>query len=72
MFARGCVSSILAFLCGYEADICHLGLNPQIPGLWREVVVDASIPLGNDRPPLTVLAGDRIWASFKNAHLNVC
>ena len=50
----------------------HLGLNPQFTGLWRDAVVDASIPRGDDRPPLKVLAGDRIWASFKNAHLNVC
>ncbi|KAF8878553.1 hypothetical protein BD779DRAFT_1474745 [Infundibulicybe gibba] len=46
------------------------GLNPQFTGLWRDAVVDADIPQGGGLPPLSVKAGDRIWASFKNAHLN--
>ena len=50
----------------------YLGLNPQFTGLWRDAEVDASIPQGDGLPPLEVKAGDRIWASFKNAHLNVC
>ncbi|KAF8879290.1 heme peroxidase [Infundibulicybe gibba] len=44
--------------------------NPQFTGLWRDAAVDADIPQGNGLPPLSVKAGDRIWASFKNAHLN--
>jgi hypothetical protein len=48
-----------------------LGLNPQFTGLWRDVAVDATIPQGKDLPPMNVKAGDRIWASFKNAHINV-
>jgi hypothetical protein len=47
-------------------------LNPQFTGLWRDVAVDVSIPQGDGLPPLEVKAGDRIWASFKNAHLDVC
>ena len=50
----------------------YLGLNPQFTGLWRDVAIDASIPQGDGLPPLQVQAGDRIWASFKNAHLDVC
>lgn len=48
-----------------------VGLNPQFTGLWRDAVVDAEIPQGPGIPPLHVKSGDRIWASFKNAHLNV-
>jgi len=55
-------------LRGYVREAMRL--NPQFTGLWRDAVVDASIPQGDDLPPLKVLAGDRIWASFKNAHLN--
>ena len=49
-----------------------IGLNPQFTGLWRDAAVDAVIPQGDGLPPLKVEAGDRIWASFKNAHLDVC
>jgi hypothetical protein len=55
-------------LRGYVREAMRL--NPQFTGLWRDAVVDTSIPQGDDLPPLKVLAGDRIWASFKNAHLN--
>lgn len=48
-----------------------IGLNPQFTGLWRDVAVDATIPQGAGLPAMQVKAGDRIWASFKNAHLNV-
>lgn len=48
-----------------------LGLNPQFTGLWRDVAEDAQIPQGPGLPPLNVKKGDRLWASFKNAHLNV-
>jgi len=55
-------------LRGYVREAMRL--NPQSIGLWRDVAVDASIPQGDDLPPLNVQAGDRIWASFKNAHLD--
>jgi linoleate 10R-lipoxygenase len=50
-------------------------LNPQFTGLWRDVAVDAIIPQGvgadgNPLPDLKVQAGDRLFASFKNAHIN--
>ena len=48
-----------------------LGLRPQFPGLWREAAVDATIPQGPGLPPMEVKKGDRIWGSFRNAHLNV-
>jgi hypothetical protein len=61
-----CDQAVLSDLC-----IPTTGLNPQFTGLWREAVVDAHIPQGNGLPPIHVNAGDRIWASFRNAHLNV-
>jgi len=50
----------------YEA----MRLKPQFSGLWREAVVDATIPQGPGLPAIDIKAGDRIWASFKNAHIN--
>jgi linoleate 10R-lipoxygenase len=47
------------------------GLNPQYCGLWREAVATAVIPQGPGLPPIEVKPGDRVWGSFKNAHLNV-
>ncbi|KAJ6500909.1 heme peroxidase [Mycena sanguinolenta] len=55
-------------LCGYVREAMRL--NPQFTGLWRDVAVDASIPQGKGLPPINVKAGDRIWASFRNAHIN--
>ena len=48
-----------------------LGLSPQFPGLFREALVDADIPQGPGLPSIHVKAGDRVWGSFRNAHLNV-
>ncbi|KAF7343790.1 Heme peroxidase [Mycena sanguinolenta] len=45
-------------------------LNPQYCGLWRQCAVDASIPQGAGLDPINVKAGDRVWGSFKNAHIN--
>ncbi|KAJ7028392.1 hypothetical protein C8F04DRAFT_1398916 [Mycena alexandri] len=53
-------------LRGYVREAMRL--NPQFTGLWRDVAADASIPQGKGLPPMNVKAGDRIWASFKNAH----
>ncbi|KAG6917742.1 hypothetical protein DXG01_001280 [Tephrocybe rancida] len=55
-------------LRGYVCEAMRL--KPQFPGLWREATVDASIAQGPSLPPLEVKAGDRIWGSFRNAHLN--
>ncbi|KAJ7340010.1 heme peroxidase, partial [Mycena albidolilacea] len=55
-------------LRGYVREAMRL--NPQYGGLWRDVVEDAVIPQGPGMPPVKVQAGDRIWASFKNAQLN--
>ncbi|KAJ7160328.1 heme peroxidase [Mycena filopes] len=55
-------------LRGYVREAMRL--NPQCHGLWRDVAADASIPQGNGLPAMDVKAGDRIWASFRNAHLN--
>ncbi|KAJ7079447.1 heme peroxidase [Mycena belliarum] len=58
----------VALLRGYVRE--GMRLNPQYCGLWREVMEDAVIPQGPSLPPLEVKVGDRVWASFKNAHLN--
>ncbi|KAJ7133385.1 heme peroxidase [Mycena epipterygia] len=55
-------------LRGYVRE--GMRLNPQFPGLWRGAAVDAEIPRGDGLPPMKVNAGDKIFASFKNAHLN--
>nr|GAT46932.1 heme peroxidase [Mycena chlorophos] len=55
-------------LHGYIREAMRL--NPQFTGLWRNVTADASIPQGPEKPPIKVKAGARIWASFRNAHLN--
>ncbi|KAG6861378.1 hypothetical protein C0995_000784 [Termitomyces sp. Mi166 len=46
------------------------GLQPQYSGVWRGVVKDAVIDQGPGYPSVEVKAGDRIWASLRNAHLN--
>ncbi|TFK58570.1 heme peroxidase, partial [Pluteus cervinus] len=53
---------------GYVREAMRL--NPQYTGLWRDAAVDATIQQGYGLPPIEIKAGDRIWASFKNAHLN--
>ncbi|KAJ7208882.1 heme peroxidase [Mycena pura] len=58
----------MQLLCGYVREAMRL--NPQCPGLWRDVMVDASIPQGGGLPDVEVKAGDRIWASLRNADLN--
>jgi len=55
-------------LRGYVREAMRL--NPQFPGLWRKAAVDATIDQGPGLPPVKVQAGQRIYASFKNANLN--
>ncbi|KAF8066489.1 heme peroxidase [Lyophyllum atratum] len=57
-----------ALVRGYVCEAMRL--KPQFPGLWREAAVDAHIEQGPGLPPMEIKAGDRIWASFRNAHLN--
>ena len=47
------------------------GLNPQFGGLLRLVAGPASVPLGHGKPNVDVQAGDVVFNSFRNAHLNV-
>ncbi|KAF8579879.1 heme peroxidase [Ramaria rubella] len=55
-------------LRGYVREAMRL--NPQFTGLWRNAAVDAEIQQGSGLPSIKIKAGDRIWASFRNAHLN--
>ena len=48
-----------------------VSLSSQFAGLWRSAAVDANIVQGDGQPNVSIQAGDRIWASFTNAHLNV-
>lgn len=54
---------------GYVREAMRL--NPQFGGLFRAVVQDGTVPQGDGFEPLRVKAGDLLFASFKNAHLNV-
>ena len=47
------------------------GLQPQYSGLWRRAVQDSVIDQDPGYPPVEVKAGDHIWESFRNVHLNV-
>lgn len=47
-------------------------LNPQFGGLFRMCVQDDVVPQGADLVNMQVKKGDMLFASFKNAHLNVC
>lgn len=57
-------------LRGYVRE--GMRLNPQFGGLFRVANKDAVIPQGNGFQPMSVKAGDLLFGSFKNAHLNVC
>ena len=46
-------------------------LNPQFGGLFRAVAMDDVVPQGEGFQPMQVKKGDLLFASFKNAHLNV-
>ena len=56
-------------LKGYVREAMRL--NPQFGGLFRSVVQDDTVPQGQGFPALKVQKGDLLFASFKNAHLNV-
>ncbi|PPQ84052.1 hypothetical protein CVT26_013955, partial [Gymnopilus dilepis] len=57
-----------ALLWGYVNEAMRL--QPQFEGLWRTSVVDSIVDQGPSLPLLQVKAGDRLRASFRNAHLN--
>ncbi|EJC98652.1 heme peroxidase [Fomitiporia mediterranea MF3/22] len=55
-------------LKGYVREAMRL--NPQFGGLFRAVMQDDTVPQGDGFQPMQVKAGDLLFASFKNAHLN--
>jgi len=61
-------SASVELLNGYVRE--GMRLNRQFAGLWRSAAVDANIVQGDGLPNVSIQAGDRIWASFTNAHLN--
>ncbi|KAG7090385.1 hypothetical protein E1B28_009504 [Marasmius oreades] len=66
--AKATDAASLETLRGYVREAMRL--NPQVTGLYRDVLADASIPQGNGLPNLNVKKGDRLFGSLKNAHLN--
>ncbi|KAG6916402.1 hypothetical protein DXG01_006982 [Tephrocybe rancida] len=55
-------------LRGYVSEAMRL--KPQYNGLWRKAVVDAIVYQGPGLPPVDIKAGDWIWGSWRNAHLD--
>ena len=49
----------------------HTGLSPATTLLFRYVAAADTIPLGNGKPDVRVQKGDIVFASFKNAMLDV-
>ena len=58
-----------ALLKGYVREAMRL--NPQFAGLFRTAAKDCTVSQGDGLPDLHFKAGDVIFGSFKNAHLNV-
>ena len=54
---------------GYVREAMRL--NPQFGGLFRVCVQDDVVPQGAGFADMQVKKGDLLFASFKNAHLNV-
>ena len=67
-----CFSQVLCLIVVSFSFWGLLGLKPQVTGLWREAAVDCAVEQGHGLPPLEVKVGDRLFSSFRNAHLNVC
>ncbi|KAK7458169.1 hypothetical protein VKT23_010077 [Stygiomarasmius scandens] len=55
-------------LRGYVRE--GMRLNLQFSGLYRDAVADTKIPQGHGLPDIDIKAGDRVFGSFINAHLN--
>lgn len=70
MSERHRVSSVCRFLLALNNIPSCLGLNPQFSGLLRAVAEDDIIPI-DDTNSVPVRRGDLVFASFRNAQLNV-
>lgn len=57
-------------LRGYVREAMRL--DPQFAGLFRTVQANDTIPQGPGLAPMNVTKGDLLFASFRNAQLNVC
>ncbi|CUA69779.1 hypothetical protein RSOLAG22IIIB_08699 [Rhizoctonia solani] len=55
-------------LIGYYREAARL--NPQFPALSRVVAAQAEIPQAGGKPPISVRPGDRLFLSYRNAHLD--
>ena len=72
MFVRLNVSTFEAVCIHNLINInTRTGLSNQYSGLFRVAVAPDTIHVGNDKPNVKVEPGDRIFASFRNAHRDV-
>jgi len=55
-------------LVGYYREAARL--NPQFPALVRIAATQDNIPQPGDKPPVSVKPGDRLFCSYRNAHLD--
>ncbi|KAG8753435.1 hypothetical protein FRC11_007438 [Ceratobasidium sp. 423] len=55
-------------LIGYYREAARL--NPQFPVLARIATTQDEIPQGTDQPSVSVEPGDRLFLSYRNAHLD--
>ncbi|KAF8666942.1 heme peroxidase [Rhizoctonia solani] len=55
-------------LAGYYREAARL--NPQFPALVRIAVAQDEIPQSGGKPPISVKPGDRLFCSYRNAHLD--
>ncbi|CAE6433839.1 unnamed protein product [Rhizoctonia solani] len=55
-------------LIGYYREAARL--NPQFPALARVAAVQDEIPQGAGKPSISVKPGDRLFLSYRNAHLD--
>ncbi|KAF8751809.1 heme peroxidase [Rhizoctonia solani] len=55
-------------LAGYYREAARL--NPQFPALVRIAVAQDEIPQSGGKPAISVKPGDRLFCSYRNAHLD--
>ncbi|KDN41575.1 hypothetical protein RSAG8_07376, partial [Rhizoctonia solani AG-8 WAC10335] len=58
----------IQLLIGYYREAARL--NPQFPALPRVAAVQDEIPQGAGKPSISVKPGDRLFLSYRNAHLD--
>jgi hypothetical protein len=70
-YIREAQSVWACFSCASNIQIVRVGLAPQFPGVFRDVAADAIVARGNRLFEAYMEKGDRAYADFRTAHLNV-